>query len=70
VTARTVAVIAVVAGAARAISAQWAAIRGGFGAFGHARLWWAGAASVGRGVSMTAFVLLRRRLLRAACPGD
>jgi len=65
VTARAVAVIAVAAGAAWAISAEWVTIRGGFGALGHARLWWVGAAIVAQVVSMTAFVLLQRRLLRA-----
>jgi len=54
-----------VAGAAWAISAEWGIIRGGFGALGHVRLWWVGAASVAQLVSMTAFVLLQRRLLRA-----
>ena len=38
VTARAAGVIAVIAGAVWAISAEWAAIRGGYGAFGHARL--------------------------------
>ncbi len=65
VTAQAVAVIAVVAGAVWATFAEWAAIRGGFGAFGHARLRWIGAAIVAQCVSMTAFVLLQRRLLRA-----
>jgi len=68
VTARAVAVIAVIAvaaGAVWAIAAERAAIRGGFGVFGHARLWWVGAAVVAQGVSMTAFVLSQRRLLRA-----
>jgi len=66
VTARTVGVIAVMAGAGWAVSAEWTVIRGGFGTFGHARLWWVGAAIVAQLVSMTAFVLLQRRLLRAA----
>ena len=66
VTAQAVGVVAVMAGAAWAISAEWAAIRGGFGVLGHVRLWWVGAASVAQAVSMTAFVLLQRRLLRAA----
>ncbi len=38
VAARAVGVIAVIAGAVWVISAERAAIRGGYGAFGHARL--------------------------------
>ncbi len=38
VTARAVGVIAVIAGAVWAISAEWVVIRGGYGAFGYARL--------------------------------
>jgi uncharacterized membrane protein YbhN (UPF0104 family) len=65
VTAQTVGVIAVVAGAAWAIYTQRATIRGGFGALGHARPQWICAVVVAQGVSMTAFVLVQRRLLRA-----
>lgn len=46
VTTRATVVIAVVAGAVWAISAEWPASRGGFGALGHARLWWIGAAVI------------------------
>ncbi len=59
-TARAVGVIAVIAGAAWAISAEWAAIRGGYRVFGHARLQWTGAASVAQDLSMMAFVRLNR----------
>ncbi len=65
VSATTVAVIAITLGAGWAIYAERMTIRSGFGFLDHLTSIWVGAAAVAQTVSMTAFALLQKRLLRA-----